>query len=206
MGQVREAWSRIDGWLARYAPPSAALLAAPADRARIAEAEERVGFSFPDELVESLGCHDGLTDPVPLMPDGPVLSAADIASEYRMVMEIAADEDGAGFTVRPWEDEPWWHERWLPFAGANGYLLIIDMRAGQPSGRLGTWAHDGTGDFDAPWAGLGDYLTEVADALTLGRGARSSYPYLTVEGELWWDSETATHLAGQPLRRAPMAS
>lgn len=80
---ITESWIRIESWLAANAPATFRALAPPADRSRIAAAEEATGLAFPDEVRESLLRHDG-TDagPVLLPPIWELLSADGIAEAW----------------------------------------------------------------------------------------------------------------------------
>ncbi|MFC8723561.1 SMI1/KNR4 family protein, partial [Kitasatospora sp. NPDC057198] len=175
---VADSWRRIDSWLARHAPADLALLRPPADPAELAAAEEALGLPLPAELRASLRCHDGATEWTTLLPEQSPLGAAAIVEHRRMRMEDAADVDG--FTTRPWDDEPWWHPRWLPWAeDAGGHAHVLDLRPGPSCGRLGWAGHSGGGDFTDSWPGLAAYLHAVAEALRHGGGVRGTYPYLT---------------------------
>jgi cell wall assembly regulator SMI1 len=201
MGVVIEAWARIENWLARFAPASAAVLAPPADQDEIAAAETALGLAFPLELVESLRRHNGLLEWANILPESPPLSVAGIMEYRQMCMDVAQGFDGLA-PSRP-DEEPWWHELWLPFAGADGDSQVIDLRPGPGYGRLGWAVHDSGGDFDEAWPSLGAYLTEVAGALLNSTGVNGWYPYLNVDGELWWTIANQTELNGEPLRSAP---
>ena len=203
MGTVPRAWARIEDWMQQHAPASAALLAPPAQEARIAEAQAVLGADLPDELVDSLRRHDGLLEWGNVLPDTPPLSVAQLVEEWRTNM-VAADEDG--FTPVPWEEEPWWHPLWVPFAGSDGSAQILDLRPGPGYGRLGEWAHDGCGDFSEAWPSLAAYLTATADALDTGGEVRGSVAYVTVRGELWWAPPGETTLLDEPLHPAPRGS
>jgi cell wall assembly regulator SMI1 len=198
MSIVADAWARIDAWLDRHAPASAAVLAPPADPAEIAAAEATIGYAFPVELVESLRCHDGVLTWANVLPECPPASAAGIAAFWRMCMDELPAVAYADET-----EEPWWHERWLPFAEADGTAFVIDMRPGPGYLRMGWAVHDGTGDFDDGWPSLGAYLTDVADVLDHGGTVRAWIPYLIGTTELWWDLPGHTHVNGQLLRPAP---
>jgi cell wall assembly regulator SMI1 len=195
---VTEAWARIEAWMERHAPASAATLAPPADPAEIAAAQVTLGLAFPAELVASLRRHNGLLEWANVLPEHPPLSVAGIVEHRQMCMDVA---DGLA-PARP-GDEPWWHELWLPFAGSDGDSQVIDLRPGPECGRLGWAVHDSGGWFDGAWPTLGAYLTEAADALVNGTGVNGWHPYLTVDGELWWSTANQTELNGEPLRPAP---
>jgi cell wall assembly regulator SMI1 len=211
MGQVTDAWSAIERWMARHAPRSAELLAGPADPAEIAAAEARLRVAFPPELVESLRRHDGLSrwgwDNV--FPGQPPLQVAQIVAHHEMCMDIAGDGDGR----EPAEEgrEPWWHPLWIPFAEIDGDAQIIDLRPGPGHGRLGWSYHDDRGTFRDAWPSLGAYLAATADALLHGGGTsryadggRYCFPYLTPEDTLWWAPPGTSDLDGEPLRPAPV--
>jgi cell wall assembly regulator SMI1 len=197
MGAVTEAWERIEGWMARYAPDSAALLAPPARKEDVRAAEEATGLAFPPELVESLLRHDGLLEWANIFPGKPPLPVAKIVAHWEMCCgEMEEDED----EFLEEGDEPWWHPLWLPFAGSDGDSQIIDLRPGPGFGRLGSAVHDDAGSFVDAWPSLGAYLTETADALETGGAVRVWRPYLIADRELWWTFAGETELHGRPLQ------
>jgi cell wall assembly regulator SMI1 len=201
MGVVTESWIRIEGWLGQHAPTSAAVLAPPADPGEIAAAQDTLRLTFPGELVESLRRHNGLLEWANVLPENPPLSVAGIVEHRQMCMDVAESVDG--FTSPDRGREPWWHELWLPFAGADGDSQVIDLRPGPGHGRLGWAVHDDGGYFDGAWPSLGAYLADTAGALLSGSGVNGWYPYLTVWGGLWWSTANQAELNGEPLRPAP---
>ncbi|WP_319019091.1 SMI1/KNR4 family protein [Microbispora sitophila] len=122
--------SSIDAWLAAHAPVTLAMLNSSATAEAVESAQQVLGMRFPDELTESLKCHDGAIDWMSLFPEQQSpLSASGIARQWQIHMETASDSDG--FVRRPWDDEPWWHPRWIPWAEtADGVAHIIDLRPG----------------------------------------------------------------------------
>lgn len=198
---VTEAWARIEGWMQQHAPASTTVLARPTAQGSIAAAEAELGLAFPPELAESLRRHDGLTKWANILPEAAPLSVMGIVEHRQMRMEIAGSVDG--FTRHSAGTEPWWHERWLPFGDSDGDLQVIDLRPGSGFARVGSAPHDNPADFSDAWPSLEAYLTTVADALETGGAAGVWYPYLTIEGELWWDLGGETELNGEPLRPVP---
>ncbi|GAB3157892.1 hypothetical protein [Microbispora hainanensis] len=68
MSSVSSSWRRIDAWLAAHAPVTLAMLNPSATPEAVESAQQVLGMRFPDELTESLKCHDGATDWMSLFP------------------------------------------------------------------------------------------------------------------------------------------
>ena len=199
---VAVSWGRIDGWLASYAPAVAALLQPPVDPGDLELVERVLGVAVPADLAESLRCHDGAREWMCLLPEQSLLSAGEIVERWQLMMELAPHYDG--FVTKPWDDEPWWHPLWMPWAEADGHLQVFDLRPGEESGRLGWALRTDGGDFSDAWPSLAAYLHEVAEALTHGGGVRGMYPYLASDGQLWWDDGSdCLSLNGEPITLAP---
>jgi cell wall assembly regulator SMI1 len=197
---ITESWRQIDRWLAQYAPASHAVLAPPASDADLQACNAVI--ELPPELVESLRCHNGLTEWANILPDGPPSSTTEIAANWELRMDLAPDFDG--FTVHPPNTDPYWHPSWVPWADSEGDLQIIDLRPGPSHGRLGMAYHDGTADFTDSWPNLTTYLQAVVRALHNGTGVSGWYPYLTTHKELWWDhGPNKTSVNNEPLTRVP---
>ncbi|GLW27979.1 SMI1/KNR4 family protein [Actinoplanes regularis] len=201
MTVVTSAWERIERWMRRNAPVSAAKLAGPATTEAIAAAQDRIGLTFPEELVESLLRHNGLTEWASLLPEADPQSLDEIVEWYEIRMDIAPDVDG--FDTHSPNDEPWWHELWVPFGAFASNLQVIDLRPGPERGRLGLASNSDGGDFSDAYPSLGGYLALVAEALETGGRVGCWHPYLTVTGEIWWGQAGETDLAGQPLHPVP---
>lgn len=197
MTAVSEAWTRIEHWMHQHAPASADALAPPAAPAELASAAKHLGFALPDELVETLSCHNGLLREANRLPEGSPLGTAGVIEEYEVRMLVASDLDG--FSVMPTDEEPWWSPQWVPFSANDRKQQVIDLRPGAGQGRLGIAPKDGPGEFDAAWPSLGAYLTDVAQALETGRPVGYWHPYLLEDRTLWWSSAGETELNGEPL-------
>ncbi|MEV7218188.1 SMI1/KNR4 family protein [Kitasatospora cineracea] len=207
MGQqiltVSESWRRIGAWLAVHSPADFAVLNPPAAPEAVRDAERVLGAPFPGDLVESLRCHNGLGVWAAFLPEQSPLSVSGIVDRWQTCMGVAVENDA--LTIRPWDDEPWWHPLWVPWAeSADGVVQVIDQRPGRDVGRLGWAGHSGGGDFTDSWPGLADFLDAVAGVLYEGGGVRGLHPYLTAQGDLWWDEEDSRELNGEPLRPAPV--
>ncbi|MEI8408481.1 MULTISPECIES: SMI1/KNR4 family protein [unclassified Kribbella] len=189
---ITESWASIDQWLARHAPATHAVLAPPATDADLSV------MALPPELVESLRCHNGLTAWASILPEAPPSSAAEIAANWQLRMELSDDYDG--FTVHPPNTEPYWHPSWIPWADSDGDLQIIDLRPGPTHGRLAMAYHDSTADFTDSWPNLTAYLEAIVQSLHTGTAVNGWYPYLTTHQELWWDrGPDKTSVNDEPL-------
>lgn len=205
-------WAGIDRWLDTHTPATSRLLRPPVEPAALVSLREVVGVDLPDELVASLSCHDGeqQDDWTGVLPFGRLLSAEEIGLAWRMSMEVAAEEAGQGFTVQPWEDEPWWHPAWLPWASSDGDFTVVDTRNG--SDRLGGAGHSGGGDFTEGWPGIGAALAAVERALATSSALtgepRAGRPFVRqlpapAGALLWWGLDGDTHLGDEPLLPCP---
>lgn len=198
-----ESWRRIDAWLATHAPSGFALLNPPATPDDIQQAERLLGTPLPAHLAESLRCHNGVSVWAAFLPEQSPLPVSGIVDRWQICGDVAAENDG--LTRRPWDDEPWWHPLWVPWAeSADGGAQVIDQRPGADTGRLGWAGHSGGGDFTDSWPDLASLLHAVTHALDEGGDVGGLHPYLTTEGEIWWDDEGCEELDGHPLRPAPI--
>lgn len=199
---VTASWARIDAWLAEHVPASHAILNPPVTDDDLAAAEAVVGVAFPDQIRESLRCHDGLDLWGNIFPGQPPLSARGIAAHWKMCMEIL--EDNADEDQDP-GDVPWWHPLWIPWAQSDGDSQVVDLRPGPDQGQFGWVYHDEGGVID-PLPDLATYLHAVAEALEHGGPVGEMYPYLLDDDgeiELWWSTEGQTDVNGKPLRPVP---
>lgn len=197
-----ESWRRIDAWLAVHSASGLAVLNPPAAPEEIGGAEWFLGIPLPGDLAESLRCHNGLSTWATLLPEQAPLSVSGLVDRWQTCMDVATESEG--LTTGPWDDEPWWHPLWVPWAeSADGVAQVIDQRPGPDVGRLG-WAGHSGGDFIESWPGLAHFLHAVAQALRDGGGVRGLHPYLSEQGDLWWDEVDSHELNGQRLRPAPV--
>lgn len=198
-----ESWRLIDAWLATHVASDFALLNPPAPLDEIRKAERILGAPLPDDLAESLQCHNGVSAWTTILPEQSPLPVGGVVDRWQTCMGVAAENEG--LSVRPWEEEPWWHRLWVPWAeSADGVAQVIDQRPGPDTGRLGWAGHSGGGDFTESWPDLASLLHAVAQALHEGGDVHGLRPYLTAQGGMWWDEEGCNEPNGYPLRPAPI--
>jgi cell wall assembly regulator SMI1 len=181
---ISQAWSAIDGWLARFAPRSAAAQHPPATADAILAAEQEIGLRFPADVVQSLLRHDGQPRDSTEFPGYPLLSVAEIVETWQMMVEVAEDLGDEGSDD---SDDRWWHRAWLPVSELNGSLYVVDLRPGPGYGRLGWRPKDDIARFEQGPPTFAAYLTRIATALTNGGDVDGEVPYLTDDGMLAWD-------------------
>ncbi|TJZ56976.1 SMI1/KNR4 family protein [Streptomyces piniterrae] len=190
---ITESWIRIERWLAAYAPATAAALAPPAERAAIAAAEEAMGLSIPDPLVESVLRHDGTGHRVLLPPFWMLLSTQRMVDTWRIRTKI----HGSDPEPPDHEDEdpeadfgPWWHRQWIPFAADGcGDELVLDQRPTTRRGRVGSADHEQGCFFErhSMWASLPVLFDLSATAMETGEVLDYYERVVTPEGELDWE-------------------
>ncbi|GAA1992781.1 SMI1/KNR4 family protein [Kitasatospora viridis] len=180
---VAESWHLIDGWLAKHAPASRAALRPPASHQAIDRAEERLGFTLPPDLRESLRCHDGDTSHFGVLPCDPLYSTQQIVETRNGRMSIWDADDPDQL------DEPWWGTLWVPFAGSDGDEHFIDAGPGRWHNQLGHAAHDDSAHF-LGWPSLAVWLHCVAQAMVHhddhGRIEPVHPPLLPGDGTVGW--------------------
>ncbi|MCF2534062.1 SMI1/KNR4 family protein [Yinghuangia soli] len=179
-GSVAESWARIDAWLATHAPRSYAELNPPASQSAIAEAENRTGLRFPDDLRASLAIHNGDSSAVGLLPCG-ILYSTDAIACYAESRVRGIDGDS--------ELELWWQPTWIPFSGLPTDHHFIETAPGFWYGHIG-WAHHTELGVFTGWPSLGTWLHAVADTLE-SHGPDyfplMELPVLTDDGCIeWW--------------------
>ncbi|MEI5522360.1 SMI1/KNR4 family protein [Streptomyces brasiliscabiei] len=188
---ITESWSRIEAWLAENASGTFAKLAPPAEPAAIVAAEEAIGLAFPDSLTESLLRHDGTGHAVVLPPFWMPLSTHSIVEVWKMRTEIYASifadaQDGNAEA----EYGPWWHRKWIPFAGnGGGDQLVIDQRPTRYGGRIGDAFREDGCRFQphAMWASLPTLLDMTATALETGQPLDGYERVVTDQRRLAWE-------------------
>ncbi|MET9974637.1 SMI1/KNR4 family protein [Streptomyces microflavus] len=120
-----ESWRLIDAWLATHVASDFALLNPPAPLDEIRKAERILGAPLPDDLAESLQCHNGVSAWTTILPEQSPLPVGGVVDRWQTCMGVAAENEG--LSVRPWEEEPWWHRLWVPWAeSADGVAQVID--------------------------------------------------------------------------------
>ena len=128
MNRIQTLWQQIDDW---YRTQNAShLLYAGASAAEITAAEQAMGMRFPDEVRQSLACHNGSAEYGSGWVYGELLSLARMQDERRIwmdLLEAGSFDDLAAFNHESGQITPgWWHPQWLPLdadGGGNGNFV-----------------------------------------------------------------------------------
>ncbi|WP_424183968.1 SMI1/KNR4 family protein [Actinokineospora sp. G85] len=161
--RVEAAWQRIDEWLRNFAPATARRWNAPATPEEIGVLQRELGVELPDDLVVSLGVHNGArVGGFTLPPAYAPLSAVEITRKARELCARGGDWDG----------------RFVPFASGGGDgVLYLDQRG---AGALGEHSGPGRGGWPR---GLPDLLEQTAELLNSGTGPLAARYRPTVDGD-----------------------
>jgi cell wall assembly regulator SMI1 len=176
---MENSWQRILTWVETHAPDLLDALEPPADRAEVAEAEQRLSLRLPSALRTFYGLQNGTTGfavfPA-LEPDQ--LAFGPLPLDEVEFLEVDDEDDGRSGKVE--EDvevdagirPEFWNPGWVPFAapGDRGDYLMFDMSPdrGGRHGQIIEWRHD-TNERRLVAPSLEALLKDVADGLESGR-------------------------------------
>ena len=161
---VESSWKRIDKWLKANAPDMLAALAPGASDAQIADVEQKLKVTFPEDVRASWRVHDGGED-IGLLPSS---EAGDMAYSLLSLKEMARDFK----SMRAWRDMGW-ENGWLPIAtNGGGDYQCVDLIGddGDPAtrGRVIEFQHE-VSDYEPVAASLAERLRELAAGLESGK-------------------------------------
>ncbi|MGW5863616.1 SMI1/KNR4 family protein [Streptomyces sp. NPDC055239] len=186
----------MESWLRDCAPGTHHALPPPATHREIAAAEQRLGFSFPEQLADSLLCHNG-SDPMRLPPVYALLSAEAIVRHQQLQVELEhetrAEYLAHGIPLEIDGQYARWHPGWIPFASDDGGgYLVLDTQLGSQQGRVGTCDELGLSAFPPGrmWSSLAELLEAVVEALEANQPLNGHMRVLEDDGGLRWDSTT----------------
>ena len=211
---VTTSWTRIMTWLQTHAPATAQALRPPAPAAELAAAQERTGVSWPSELQEWFGLHDGWErDAWPSILPGwsSPMSLQRCLDDWRMQQEIWADlaggdEDVAAQLVdAAGEDAGEMAGVFLPSfvpldEDQSGDVLFVDCRPGPRQGCVTEWMKENFDSAGVGWWSIGQMFSDVADHLENQTACRFWRPQV-VDGVLRWDIDESLGSVSRCLAR-----
>lgn len=143
-------WTRIETWLAENAPEIMSSLNKGASEREIAEAEEVLGITFPEDVKDSYKRHNGQESGGPaLMPMGEFLSLSRIQDEWKVWKGLLDDGDFDDFESEPEKGvkKNWWNAAWIPItydgAGDHDCLDLDPDKGGHVGQMIEMWHDDG---------------------------------------------------------------
>jgi cell wall assembly regulator SMI1 len=137
---------------------------------QLAQAEEKLGFALPPELVQFLQVHDG-SGGLWLHDRGEFMSLEGVLSAWDREVDLWGDGDNDDYSKPSGPiKRKWFTQGWVPVLDERtGSLVCIDLDP-PPDGKMGQlieWRHDrGPGEVLAP--GLRDLLESFVHDLDAG--------------------------------------
>lgn len=187
---VAEQWGRVSRWLGDNLE-SVSIAGATEDQ--VADAMRATGGLWPEELTTFFRLVNGFPREnwVSIFPSHELFDLNRAVSERQLELDIWGEID-AEMGAEPQTDTSagdyvgTYLPYFLPFAGADGYLLFVDARPGPLHGCV-TEFEKVDADGEGPkWPSLSAMLTNLADSLETGKAFDGRTPTV-VDGELRWE-------------------
>ncbi|AJW41012.1 hypothetical protein NY08_3002 [Rhodococcus sp. B7740] len=186
---VAEQWARIARWLGDNLP-SVSITGATEEQ--INEAMRATGGIWPEELTSFFGLVNGFPRDnwVSIFPAHELFDLARTVSERQLELDIWSEID-AEMGAEPRTDSPageyvgTYSPHFIPFAGADGYLLFVDARWGPRNGCVTEFEKVDADGAGPKWPSLTAMLTELADSLETGTAFDGRTPTV-VDDQLHW--------------------
>lgn len=170
----RAEWARIEEWLRRHAPETAADLRPPAATAEIQAAEREFGAVLPPDVCASWQVHDGQEGSAPpVFPTWRLLPLEYAVREFLSMRALL--EEGVlevpGVLARGPVHAVWWSPGWIPLlSNGSGDSLCVDVSPPE-GGIIGQvvsfYGRASLREVVAP--GFGEWLARAADEFEAGR-------------------------------------
>jgi cell wall assembly regulator SMI1 len=174
--KVRESWLAIEAFLEREFPLLRASLAPGATKEEIQATEKTLGVKLPSELKESLQIHNGQNDPQGLLGAFDVrklFCCSEIVKAFELAMEIYNDTGPPHPSERPAtkriKTDLGWSPGWVPFAGFQNSLVVVDCLPPEPGVFGQVFATDFQCPDDISHESYSEWLASYADAFGKGR-------------------------------------
>jgi cell wall assembly regulator SMI1 len=153
--RVSESWNRINKWLENFAPDIQFSLNDAASTASIAELQNAIGQSLPDDFMQSWQIHDGQQSDglfphsgfLGVEPAFAVMPVKEIVQDWKMLKSLLDGGDFRGRAVKAASQvvAQWWDPAWIPFAtnGGGDYLCFdLNPAPGGTRGQIILFQHD----------------------------------------------------------------
>jgi len=189
-GSVSEQWGRIDRWL-RANLADVAYAGAGTDD--IESAAQSTGVLWAGDLVELFGLISGFSVDhyVSVLPQHELFDLQRVVDERAMELEVWSEFDEEMGAPDPDSEAGnvtgTYHPAFVPFAGMDGYLLVVDTRPGPLHGCVTEFEKVDADGGGPRWVSLGAMLTDLADSLESGGEFDGGWFPSVVDGRLEWE-------------------
>ncbi|CCQ13607.1 putative uncharacterized protein [Rhodococcus sp. AW25M09] len=186
---VVEQWNRVTQWLADNL--SSVPIVGATDE-QITDAMRATGGLWPEELTSLFSLVNGFPREswVSIFPGHELFDLDRAVSERQLELDIWSEID-AEMGAEPQTDSPagdylgTYSPYFIPFAGADGYLLFVDARPGPLHGCVLEFEKVDADGAGPKWPSLSAMLTDLADSFQTGRAFDGRTPAV-VDGQLRW--------------------
>ncbi|WP_430335960.1 hypothetical protein [Rhodococcus sp. ACT016] len=192
-GSVTEQWGRIARWVSDNLN---GVTFDGADSGAINAAMEATGIEWPSELVELLGLINGFPADrhVSLLPQHAMFDVQRVVDERAMELDVWSEFSEEFGGLEPGTEAGGvvgtYHPAFVPFAGLDGYLFVVDTRPGPLHGCV-TEFEKVDADGEGPrWVSMSAMLPDLADSLETGCVFDQSSTPAVVDGHLEWQYGT----------------
>ncbi|WP_415975990.1 hypothetical protein [Rhodococcus sp. 077-4] len=189
-GSVVEQWGRIAQWLADNL--SSVSIAGATDE-QIQDAMRATGGLWPEELTSFFGLVNGFPPDkwLALFPMHELFDLERVVHEHKLELDVWGEIDAemgaeAQTGTSAGDCVGTYLPHFIPFAGADGYLLFVDARNGPLHGCVTEFEKVDADDAGPKWLSLSAMLTDLADSLHTGTAFDGRHPTL-IDGALRWE-------------------
>lgn len=177
---VAESWASIVGWLEQNLPTAFEVLQPPAPWSAVSAVREGMGRRLPSDLLAWLNLNNGIKhrggfgNILPTLHTP--LPCEEMLPRREMLRRIYADLPRPGELELAGTRSSEWLNFFLSISDSGTDVeLFVDLREGDLYGSVGQFDAEMGGFWVPRWTSTVDMLSDVADALNLGRPALQAY-------------------------------
>lgn len=173
MSDVTAIWQKLERWIQANAPELHETLQAGASDESIAQLEQQLGVSLPEDYKTFLNLCDGQSgESAAGFYGSELLSVKSVGSKWDRRKKQFDNNAFEGITSEPDQGirNDWWNSRWIPFTydeGGNHLCLDLEPADGGIVGQVITWWHD-TSDREVRFPNFTAWLGSVLNGVEAG--------------------------------------
>ena len=148
MNDVTAIWQKLERWIQANAPELHETLQAGASDQKIAQLEQQLGVTLPEDYKTFLQICNGQSEESDAgFYDGELLSVKSVKFQWDVWKRLLDDNAFEGIKSEPDEGvrNDWWNPRWIPFThdGSGNHLCLdLEPSEGGTVGQVITMWHD----------------------------------------------------------------